>query len=184
MTSNDILRRIRYALDISNPKMVRIFKLSGHEMPLSDILTRLAKEDEKGYKECSFSELCNFLDGLIINLRGPRTPAPSAGTAKKDGKSVPARPSEPEPKPEKINPKMTNNFILKKLRIALAFKEEDMLETIKLGGLELSASELGALFRNVTHKNFKSCGDQILRNFLNGLTEKLRKQSSETEKNI
>ena len=64
---------------------------------------------------------------------------------------------------------MTNNDILKKLRIALELKDTDIIEILKLANFEITKSELSALFRNPDHRNYKECGDQILRNFLNGL---------------
>lgn len=64
---------------------------------------------------------------------------------------------------------MTNNDILKKLRIALKLRDEDILEILSLVDFKLSKAELTALFRNEDHPNYKECGDQLLRNFLNGL---------------
>jgi uncharacterized protein YehS (DUF1456 family) len=64
---------------------------------------------------------------------------------------------------------MTNNDILKKLRIALELKDTDIIEILKLVGFEITKSEVSALFRNPDHRNYKVCSDQILRNFLNGL---------------
>jgi uncharacterized protein YehS (DUF1456 family) len=64
---------------------------------------------------------------------------------------------------------MTNNDILKKLRIALELKDTDIIEILKLAGFEITKAEVSALFRNPDHRNYKVCGDQILRNFLNGL---------------
>ncbi len=64
---------------------------------------------------------------------------------------------------------MTNNDILKKLRIALELKDTDIIEIMKLAGFEITKPELSALFRSPDHRNYKECGDQILRNFLNGL---------------
>lgn len=64
---------------------------------------------------------------------------------------------------------MDNNDIFKKLRIAFDMKDTDIIETLKLSDFEISKSELGALFRNKNHRNYKPCGDQLLRNFLNGL---------------
>ncbi len=64
---------------------------------------------------------------------------------------------------------MTNNDILKKLRIACNLKEEDMLEIFRLADFEISRHELSALFRKEGHRNYKECGDQILRRFLDGL---------------
>jgi uncharacterized protein YehS (DUF1456 family) len=69
---------------------------------------------------------------------------------------------------------MTNNDILKKLRVALKLKNTDIIDILKLVDFKISESELGALFRKEDHPNYKECGDQILRNFLNGLVIHLR----------
>lgn len=64
---------------------------------------------------------------------------------------------------------LTNNDILKKIRVALELKDEDIVHILKLSDFEVSKSELNALFRKPDHPNYKECGDQLLRNFLNGL---------------
>ena len=64
---------------------------------------------------------------------------------------------------------MSNNDILKKLRVALHLRNSDIVEILKLVEFKVTESELTALFRKDDHPNFKSCGDQFLRNFLNGL---------------
>ena len=64
---------------------------------------------------------------------------------------------------------MTNNDILKKLRIALELKDTDIIEILRLADFELSTSEVNALFRNPENKNYRECGDQLLRRFLDGL---------------
>ena len=69
---------------------------------------------------------------------------------------------------------MSNNDILKKLRVALKLKNDDIQKILLLANFNVSISELNAFFRNEDHPNFKPCGDQILRNFLNGLIIHLR----------
>ena len=64
---------------------------------------------------------------------------------------------------------MTNNDILKKLRIALELKDTDIIEILRLVDFEVSTSEVHALFRNPENKNYRECGDQLLRRFLDGL---------------
>jgi uncharacterized protein YehS (DUF1456 family) len=64
---------------------------------------------------------------------------------------------------------LTNNDILKKLRVALKLKNEDIVKILALVDFKVTESELGALFRNEDHPKYKNCGDQFLRNFLNGL---------------
>jgi uncharacterized protein YehS (DUF1456 family) len=77
---------------------------------------------------------------------------------------------------------MTNNDILKKLRVALKLRDEDIIEILKLVDFEVSKSELSALFRAEDHPNYKECGDQLLRNFLNGLIIYERGPIAETPK--
>lgn len=69
---------------------------------------------------------------------------------------------------------MTNNDILKKLRVALKLKNEDILHILTLVDFKVGISELNALFRKEDHPNYRECGDQLLRNFLNGLIIHLR----------
>lgn len=158
MTNNDILRRLRYALTISNDEMVEMFAKGNLAIDHAQLHGWLMKEAEEGevqeagYAACPDSALNQFLDGLIVTRRGVREDAP------------------PQVVPNRIN----NNLILRKLRIALNFKEEDMLGTLKLADFNLSKSELSALFRSKDHKHYQDCGDQILRNFLLGLTAKYR----------
>ncbi len=64
---------------------------------------------------------------------------------------------------------MSNNDVMKKLRVALKLNDEEIVNILKLADFAITKSELGAIFRKEDHPNFKPCGDQILRNFLNGL---------------
>lgn len=64
---------------------------------------------------------------------------------------------------------MSNNDVMKKLRVALKLNDEDIVNILQLANFNITKSELGAIFRSEDHPNFKPCGDQILRNFLNGL---------------
>ncbi|HYS43776.1 MAG TPA: DUF1456 family protein, partial [Geobacteraceae bacterium] len=72
MNNNDILRRLRYALDISNPGMIEIFQLSGCTLELPTLLKLLKKEEEEEFISCSNPLLSFFLDGLIVHKRGRR----------------------------------------------------------------------------------------------------------------
>jgi uncharacterized protein YehS (DUF1456 family) len=69
---------------------------------------------------------------------------------------------------------LTNNDIFKKLRVAHKLRDTDIVEICKLVDFKVSKGELGALFRNEDHPKYVECGDQILRNFLNGLVIHLR----------
>lgn len=79
---------------------------------------------------------------------------------------------------------MTNNDILKKLRIALKLRDEDIIQILNLADFTVTKSEINALFRAEDHPNYKECGDQLLRNFLNGLIIYERGPAAEERKPI
>ncbi|WP_419800935.1 DUF1456 family protein [Mucilaginibacter sp.] len=64
---------------------------------------------------------------------------------------------------------MSNNDIMKKLRVAMKFTDDDIIKVLGLANFRITKTEISAIFRKDDHPNFKPCGDQILRNFLNGL---------------
>ena len=69
---------------------------------------------------------------------------------------------------------MNNNDIFKKLRVALMLRDDQIIEILELVDFRMSKGEIGNIFRNADHPNFMECGDQVLRNFLNGLVIYLR----------
>jgi len=69
---------------------------------------------------------------------------------------------------------MNNNDIFKKLRVALMLRDDQIEEILKLVDFRMSKGEIGNFFRNADHPKFVECGDQVLRNFLNGLVIHLR----------
>jgi len=154
MINNDVLRSIRYMLDLSDNKVVDIIGLADPSFAVEkdDVRAFLLKEDEPGYLACSDAVLAHFLDGLIIHRRG------------RDG-SVPLRP---------VEKRVSNNVVLKKLRVAFELRDVDMHQVFVDAGLPVSKPELSALFRQPGHKNYRPCGDQLLRNFLKGLTLRVR----------
>jgi uncharacterized protein YehS (DUF1456 family) len=154
LINNDVLRSIRYALDLSDAKVAGLIRLGEREIEQADVTNLLKKEDEEGFVECGDDVLASFLDGLIIQKRG----------------KMESRPDQNK-KPE---PRLTNNAILKKLRVAFELKEEDMHKVLELAGFTISKPELSALFRAKGHKNYRVCGDQLLRNFLKGLAVRHR----------
>jgi uncharacterized protein YehS (DUF1456 family) len=148
MNPPDVLRRLRYALDLRDAEVIRLFALSGVTVDETRLASLFAKETDPGFVAVTDQELAALLDGLVLDRRGPRDPG-----------AAPLPPASP----------LDNNQILKKLRIALQLHERDMLAVLKRGGMEVSAPELGALFRSPGHKHFRPCGDQLLRAFLRGL---------------
>ena len=76
---------------------------------------------------------------------------------------------------------MLKNESLKKLRIAMNYRDDDMLAALAAGGSDLSKSELSALFRKPGHKHYRVCGNQVLRNFIKGVTLSLRPDTADKE---
>lgn len=154
MINNDVLRSIRFMLDLSDGKVVEITHLADPAFPLdkADVPALLKKDDEAGALACSDQLLAAFLDGLILHFRGP---------------SDSAAPRPPEAR-------ITNNLVMKKLRVAFQLKDVDMHEIMQAAGFPLTKPEMTALFRQPGHKHYRPCGDQILRNFLKGLTLRFR----------
>jgi len=149
--NNDILRRIRYAFDFSDSKMIALFGLADHQVTRGQISDWLKKDDDSAYQKCSDTQLAIFLTGLINDKRG-----------KKEG---------PQPAPEQ---RLTNNIVFRKLKIALNLKAEDIMEILDLADFRISKHELSAFFRRPDHKHYRECKDQILRNFLKGIQLKYR----------
>ena len=154
MMNNDVLRSVRYMLDISDGKIVDIVKLAGFDISKADVIAFMKKEDEEGYLDCSDEIMAHFLDGLVIFKRG-----------KDDSRA-----------PQAVELPITNNTVLKKLRVAFELKEDDMHAILKAAEFPVSKPELSALFRKFGHTNYRTCGDQLLRNFLKGLTLRVRPQ--------
>ncbi|WP_102947007.1 DUF1456 family protein [Stenotrophomonas sp. VV52] len=154
MINNDVLRSIRYMLDLSDGRIAEICALADPAFVVdkANVPGWLRKEDEEGFVACDDRTLAHFLDGLIVNFRGR-------------DESQPLRP---------VEKRITNNLVLKKLRVAFELKDVDMHAIFESAGFPVSKPELSALFRQPDHKNFRACGDQLLRNFLKGLTLRVR----------
>jgi uncharacterized protein YehS (DUF1456 family) len=153
MINNDVLRSIRYMLSLNEQKMLIICELAEFPVKSFEITAYLKRDEEEGFMECPDLFMAHFLNGLIYFRRG------------KD---------ESRPAPEVTTP-ITNNIILKKLRVAFELKDVDMHAILEEAGFPLTKPELSAFFRNENHRNYRECGDQVLRNFLKGLTMRVRK---------
>ena len=147
MNNNDILRRLRYALEKNDAGMTKTFSLVGEDLKRDQVRSWLRREDHEDFEALTELMLCRFLDGLIIEKRGPK---PDGGI----------------PDPPKH---LSNNEILKKLRIALKMRDEDMIAVFQLEGFVVTKAELGSFFRKEGQRNFSKCPEQVLRKFLQGL---------------
>lgn len=149
INTNEILYRIKKALNLPTEKMLEAYKLENYKMEASHLESLLKRRLANGFKLASYEELGVFLDGLVALKRGPS--------------------------PKKTNDdeavELTNNLILKKLRIALELKEAETEIIFGLADVQLSKQQMASLFRKEGHKNFKECSDELLMAFLDGLDE-------------
>lgn len=157
MDNNDILRRLRYTLNLSDDSMIDMYAKGGEQVSRAEISDWLKKEEQEGYDVVIDENLATFLNGVIVNYRG-----------KKDGIT---------PIAEVV---LNNNIILRKLKIAFNFSSTELVYITRLGGQKVTESELTAFFRNPKHTKYKDVNDQYLRSFLNGF-QKQRSAQRERE---
>lgn len=155
MTTNDILRRTRYAFDFKNPEMLEMFASGGINLTLTEVKAMLLKDEYEGFREATHQELAAFLNGLINLKRG-----------KQEGKQA---------EPEQI---LTNNSVLRKFKIAMNWQDDDIIETLMLGDMRFGKHELSALFRKPTHTHYRLCKDQLIRKLLIGMNIRYRPKQS------
>lgn len=170
MDNNDVLVRVRYALDIKNMDMMKIFKLGGMTIDRETLIVMMTRTKDLGVEEEQIKPehvridartLETFLNGLITFKRGSQ-PAPAKG----------------KEHPEFIieSDLDINNVIMKKLKIALKLRQEDMEAIFTAAGLTVSGTEITAFLRKKGHKHYRNCGDNFTRNFLLGLAKTYRKK--------
>ena len=152
MTNNNVMRSLRYMLEINNQKIVEICKLGGLTILKKEVHAFMLNEEDPEYLKCSDEIMAQFLDGLIFFKRGRDESRP----------------------PIPIELPISNNLVLKKLKVAFELKEEDLLALITGSGFVFGKTELSSFLRKKEHRNYRPCGDQVLRYFLKGLTLKLR----------
>ncbi|MBC7387422.1 MAG: DUF1456 family protein [Cryobacterium sp.] len=148
MTNNEALIGLRYLMNITDARLVEIAALGETVITLDEIRSFLMNDQEAGYTPLSHEVMAGFLNGLIVYKRG----------------RDPASPLPP------LDVPVTNNVVLKKMRVAFELKDVDIIEIIAKSGLRVSKSELSAFFRKRDHRNYRECGDQFLRNLFKGMS--------------
>ncbi len=152
--NNQILRSIRYLLDLPDGTVGRWINSQGLVASPDDVAGWLCRDVEDGFKQCPDEALSAFLNALIEERRGQRDPR------------MP------------VEPTIDNNAVLRKLRIAFTLKDHDIVAILAGSGKQYSKAQINALFQKPTHKNFQRCGDQVLRHFLTGLTRRYRPETN------
>jgi uncharacterized protein YehS (DUF1456 family) len=153
MRNDDIIQSIRYILDVGEGEIANILKLTDYKPTRKEIeyiFDDTIPEDRK--VDTTHELTAYFLDGLIYYKRGKSDKHP----------------------PRPIRTPVTNNMVMKKLRVAFKLRDDDILDILKSTGFDISKSEVNALFQKESHSNYMLAGDQVLRYFLKGLAERER----------
>lgn len=141
-------------LDLDHVQIAEILRLRGYEPTRKEVASIFyeADENDADANDSSDELMAYFLDGLIFFRRGKSDKHP----------------------PQRIKTPVTNNMVLKKLRVAFKLRDDDIHQILQSTGFSISKSEVNALFQKESHSNYREAGDQVLRYFLKGLTERVR----------
>ncbi len=145
MTYNEIIKRLRYILDVDDEVLLECFRLAGAVIAMDQLKQFFLVESDEQYQHCSDELFTLFLDGLITLRRGP-SDKPRNAVA------------------------LDNNVILKKVRIALELEARDIDNAFMLADVDISPHEISAMFRKPGTKHYAECSDHILERFFSGLS--------------
>lgn len=72
MTNNDIFKKLRVALQLRDDQIVEILELVDFRISKGEVGNFFRNEEHEKYMECGDQVLRNFLNALVIHLRGPK----------------------------------------------------------------------------------------------------------------
>lgn len=161
MEANEFYRRLRYALQLDDEDTVRLFAALSRRQPGAAapdpqmIAAWRQRAEAPEFVAMTQTALGTFIDALILHYRGERTD-PADGP--EPARSAPSTVRQGD-----------NNTLLKGVRVALSLRVEDIVACIAGGGGNLGKAAVSAFFRKPGSRNYRACGDQVLRQFLKGL---------------
>ena len=147
MLHNNHLKKLKHIFELEDTNVLEVLQIIKPDTSLQTVESYLSDQSADNFLSLGHEDMRAFLDGLIISSRGES----EKGIPKPDGADL------------------SNNDILKKLRIALNLLEEDIYDVFDTGNLALGPTELKGIFHKAGHKSFKPCTDQMLKSFLEGL---------------
>lgn len=146
MTNNDILRRLRYTLSLNDAAVAHLFELGGQRAHLDEVDRWTRPDEDPAFEPLNDYALATFLNGLIVDRRGVTQNAPT-----------------------ETEERLSNNDILRKLKIAFKLRSNEVQSMFSLAGKRVGEHEVTALFRRPGTRQYRECNDQYLRWFLTGL---------------
>ena len=150
MTNNDVLRRLRYTLSLSDDAAGQLFALGGQLATAEEVDLWTRPDDDPARVEMTDYALATFLNGLIVERRGQRPDKPLVAERE-----------------------LTNNGILRKLKIAFDWRTQDVQALVALAGKSIGQAEVTAFFRRPGTRQYRVMQDQYLRWVLTGLQRRL-----------
>ena len=161
MHNNDVIRRLQYIFNINSKDMMTIFELGGLTLDKLTYLAIMAKPTQDSARDAQLSrhDLEKFLNGLIISQRGHK---------KNPDGSIAA----PDYSMQRDND--INNVVIKKVKIAMAYTTEDLLDFWQAADFKVTKGEVGAMLRRKSHPKYLIAGDQFMRKLLIGMANTLR----------
>jgi uncharacterized protein YehS (DUF1456 family) len=149
MRTNDIFRKITQSLTLDTAQVQQLFSLADIELSEKEVANLLKTDYQPGFEAMPEYVLLIFLNSLIEQQRGKKEGAEKTVIEK--------------------HAKVFNNDVLKKLRVAFNLHEQQVREALGLATIELTKSDLAALFRKPGHVHFKACDDELVLDFIEGL---------------
>jgi len=149
MRTNDIFRKLVQSLPLTVEQVQTLFAVSDIDLSDKDIANLLKTDYQPGFEAMPEYILIIFMNNLIDQQRGKKADA--------------------QPEVVEKHQKISNNDVLKKLRIAFNLHEQDVRDALKLATIELTKSDLSALFRKPGHIHYKACDDGLVLDFIEGL---------------
>lgn len=153
MENNFVFYKLRKTFGWNEEHIMELYRSMDYVVSPVALFSWMKRPVYEGYAEMPDEALAVLLNGFIAERRGMQ-----------DGK-VPQH-----------EQKLNNNIILRKLKIALSFRDEDIIALFELAGLRVGKAELNAFFRDPKHSHYRPCKDQFLRNFLRGMQLKFEQQ--------
>lgn len=149
MRTNDIFRKLTQSLPLTVEQIQALFAPSDIDLSDKEVANLLKTDYQPGFEAMPEYILIIFLNNVIDQKRGKKADA--------------------QPEVVDKHHKISNNDVLKKLRIAFNLHEQDVRDALKLATIELTKSDLSALFRKPGHVNYKVCDDSLVLDFIEGL---------------
>jgi len=148
MNNNEVLTNLREHLKFDDHKFIEILALADVKVSSDELASWFKAKTETEYADLSDKMMAIFLDALILYKRG------------KESTNV-ARPLETP---------ITNNIVLKKLRVAFALEESDIADIMQKADPTIAPKAWSTYFRKQGHKNYRVCPDPFLEAIMKGLT--------------